>query len=219
MKLFNSLPLPGVIAAGLVAAALSLSLPARAAVLDFDAVASGTLANAAAPAGISFVGAVFLPDVDAFGDDIPGTEKWRADPDAPAVTVDDPNDFSFANAPSPKNVLNARFGPVLLQFASPYTLASFSTILDRSSFGSLVSLDIEFLDVLGRVLKTLATEQSVPGYVAALTAPIGGVSAILLPGGAFYDNISVPEANSSAAAATLVTLAGWQVRRRLALRS
>ena len=163
---------------------------AQAYIVDFDGVASGSFANSAAPTGVSFENAYFVPDVDAFGDPISGTEKWRVDPFAPSVLTRDPVERGYGAAPSLNNALDAIEQPVLMRFDSAQELQSFSVTLDNSTMGSLTLLNIEFLDASGQILRSITSDQTVPGFVIS-TGPISNLSAVLLQGGAFYDNINV----------------------------
>ena len=180
---------------------------ARAASLafDFDGVASGSAANAAVSGGIHFDLASFLPQLDAFGDPIPGSEASRPDPEPfDLVRVSDPSLRGYGEAPSGLNALDALDQGVLITFDAPVTLAQFAATLDQSSFGFPGVFDVVFQDASGAVLYSLPTQQSVPGFAAAFSGTLYGVSSIHLPGGAFYDNLvleTVPEPES------LVTLA------------
>lgn len=193
---------------------------ANAYIVDFDGVTSGGLANSAAPAGVSFVNAYYTPDLDAFGDPIPDTAKWRADPTAPDVFVKNPLERDYGPAPSLNNSLEAIDQPVLLRFDTPQDLQSFSAVLDNSIFGSLAPLNIEFLDATGHVIRSIASNQTVPGFIVS-TGPISNLSAVLLQGGAFYDNINiapVPEPGEYAMMlAGLAVMAGIARRRRVQL--
>ena len=193
---------------------------ANAYIVDFDGVTSGGLANSAAPTGVSFVHAYYTPDVDAFGDPIPGTEKWRADPTAPEVLVKNPLERDYGPAPSPNNALEAIDQPVLLRFDTPQALQSFSAVLDNSTLGSPTPLNIEFLDAAGQIIRSVASDQTAPGFIVS-TGPISNLSAVLLQGGAFYDNINiapVPEPGEYAMMlAGLAVVAGLARRCRVQL--
>lgn len=187
--------------------------------VDFDGVPSGTLANAVAPAGLTFEPAVYLPDYDDFGDPIPGTDKWRVDITAPPLTIEYPMDYGRGPAPSPEGALNALFQPTLLLFNVGDTI-EFSVALDNDPFGD-PALDLLFLDVAGNIIHSLTTDQTVPGFTVNYSATFAQVSQIVLPAGAFYDNLQltvVPEGSTvlSGVGASFLALAGWLVRRRRA---
>lgn len=203
---------------GLVAAMVQ---PVSAATtIDFDSVAAGSTANSAAPAGISFVEAEFSTETDEFGDEIPGSEKWRVAADGTDVLARNPDTFDggfYGPAPSGPNALDARWAPVLVQFADGIDLAGFSVTLDNSGFGNLVPADLLFLDATGLILATLVADQTVPGYVASWSGALYGVSGILLPSGAYYDNISysaVPIPPAAVLMFSALSALGFSARRK-----
>ena len=176
-------------------ALVSLAGGARAASisLDFDSVAGGSLANdAAAGTGLAFDFAAFLPELDAYGDPIPGSDAYRPDP-APvdAVRVGDPSPFGYGTAPSGPNALNALDQGVLITFDGPKNLTQFSITLDKSGFGFPGTFDVVIQDESGAVLQSIVTQQSVPGFIASFSGNLTGVRSIYLPGGAFYDDLHV----------------------------
>ena len=174
--------------------ALAAVLPSRAALVpfsaDFDGAPSGTPVNVLLPSGITFEFAQFVPDVDSFGDPILGTEHWEAQPGAPSVLAENPAGFGYGAAPSPSNALNALDGAVLLTFSSPIDFSSFSTVLDNAVFGSLAPVSVDFFDSGNALLASYPIDETVPGLVFTSGA-LNGVSKVVLPGGAFYDNVSV----------------------------
>ena len=181
---------------------------------NYDSVPSGNPASLFDTFPLSTTYAILAPDVDGFGSDIPGTDRWRPDVTAPPVTVDDPTLFGSSTTSSP-NALNAKFQPVLLSFALSLSSLQFSLRLDGDTYGD-PSADILFLDANGATLQSLPVDQTQPGALLSLTG-LSGVTGILLPGGAFYDNLSldaVPEAGTWAAIVTASALTGWQSWRR-----
>lgn len=166
----------------------------------FDDVATGTPANSVPQPvfNLNFVFAALLPDVDEFGDTIPGSERWRVDTTAPAVVVDNPALYGRGAAPSPLNALEALFQPVLVQFNSPFDFDpnGFEVVLDNDSLGADGTLPgnediaVLFLDAAGNVLLNIPVDQTTPGFTVT-TGGISGVSSVLLPGGAFYDNLRI----------------------------
>jgi len=198
-----------------LAAVAGFATSARAAsfTLNFDAAASGSAANDAVTGyGLRFDLASFLPELDAYGDPIPGSDAYRADPlPFDVVRVNLPSTRGYGTAPSPANALDALDQGVLMTFASPIALSAFSTTLDQSTLGFPGVFDIVFQDAAGHVLLNLGTQQSVSGFVASTSVSLTGVASIYLPGGAFYDDIhvqTVPEPGAAAfATATLLGLA------------
>ena len=207
MKL-NSLSLAAALLAGGIG-------PALAGQFTFDTLNPGDPANFASAAGIHFEPAVFAPSLDAFGDPIPGTDHWRVDYSAPPVTVANPEVYGGGPAPSPLLALDAYLQPTLVVLPAPGSLADFRFVLDGGTFGSL--LDVLFLNASGQVLLSLPVDQTQP-YFAFASGPVADVASVLLPAGALYDNLAVPETNTSAAAALLI-LAGFQVSRCRARRA
>jgi len=194
---------------------------ADAVVLTFDSVASGTAANdLVAGQGLRFDLAIYAPDVDEFGDEIPGTEQYRPDPEAvDAVRVGDPQFYGYGAAPSPVNALDALWQGVLITFDTPQDLTAFSVTLDDSTFGYLGTFDIVFQDASGTALFSLPTQQSVPLYVASLAGGLSGVSSIFLPSGAFYDDLEiapVPEPGTLILLAAGIASLAVTTRRRSA---
>lgn len=192
--------------------------------LGFDSVPSGTAAAVLAPPALRFEPAVLDYDYDADGDPIPGTLRWRADASAPAVVVENPELYGRGQAPSPDNALNALWQPVLVLFPQPFDLTTFSVTLDNDSFGlngtlpGFSDVAIQFLDVNGAVLASIPVDQTQPGFRAE-AGPVGAVDSILLPAGAFYDDLRlapIPETGLWPVVAGLGALAwgAWRHARR-----
>lgn len=185
-----------------IALLVANAAPAQNYLLNFDAGLSGSLANAQAPAGLSFHYGELRPNLDEYGEPIPGSDRWQIDLSAPAVVVVDPNFYGRGNAPSPLNALDSVFSPTLMLFSNPRDLGSFSLTLDNDTFGT-PGLSIEFYargPTTDTLLATLPIDQLTPGFFASIGA-ISGVDKIVLPGGALYDNVGftvVPEPASGA---------------------
>ncbi len=146
----------------------------------------------------------FAPVLDINGDAIPGSEYWSIDPSGGSVPVLDPSTVGFGAAPSPSKALDARGGPVLLVFSSPYSFDGFSATLDNSSLGDLdpLSTAIKFYDQNNNLLFSAPVDQSIPGLTVSVGA-VGAVKTVLLPSTAFYDNVTV--VSEPGAAVSLVT--------------
>jgi hypothetical protein len=184
--------------------------------LNFDSLPTGTQANLFAPIGLDIEFGVYGPSLDGFGDPILGTDHWSIDGSAPSVLAESPLSYSRGTAPSPANALNALDQTVLFLFDAPIDVTHFSTVLDNSTFGNLGTQNIDFYDASDTLLFSLPTNQSTPGFNADYDGLISGVSKVVLPGNAFYDNVNVvPE--PSAAVSLLGgfgLLLGWHRRRR-----
>jgi hypothetical protein len=176
-------------------AGLALATGLHAATFNFDGLPAGTQANESSTSALRFEPAVFAPDLDADGLEIPGTEKWRPDPAAPPVIVEDPLAYGRGPAPSPDNALNALWQPVLLKLAAPMEVRAFSITLDNDDLGlngfepAFADVAVHFLGADGGVLLQLPVDQTQPGFSVVLGAPLADVNCVLLPAGAFYDDL------------------------------
>lgn len=154
---------------------------------NFDSLADGANANIAVVSGLRFDYAVLAPDLDLFGDPIPGSDKWRIDLDplTPPVSVKD-------------KALDAFLQPVLISFDSLFDVSSFSARLDNDSFGmngklpGFEDISVQFFGATGNLLARIAVDQTTPGFIAA-GGSLTGVTSILLPGGATYDDITIQQ--------------------------
>ena len=174
--------------------ALASLLPARAVVLpvfvNFDDLVSGSPVNAFAPGGSSAHFGMYVPLLDVNGDPIAGSEHWEPDLTAPPVLAENPAAFGYGSAPSPTNALNALDGTVLISFDAPLDFGAFSFVLDNSAFGTAFPVSVEFFDATDALLASYSIDQTVPG-LAFTSGALNGVSKVVLPGGAFYDNFAV----------------------------
>jgi hypothetical protein len=202
---------------------LALAVGARAEFFDFDGLPAGTAANDFAPPGLRFDPAILEPDLDPDGLPLPGTEKWRRDLSAPPVLVENPLDYGRGAAPSPANALNALWQPVLITLGHPVELLQFAVTLDNDGFGSngfdpaFADIAVHFLNANGQVLLQLPVDQTQPGFQVALSAPLTGVRSLLLPAGAFYDDLAIvpiPEPQTCLIVGALMALAAIVGHRR-----
>lgn len=183
--------------------------------LNFDG--PGSVAVSFTPSFVSIGYGKYEPLLDIDGDPIPGSEVWSIDVSGGSVPVLDPSTVGWGPAPSPGKALDARDGPVVLVFNTPFALGGFVAVLDNSTFGDLDpnSTAIQFYDENNVLLFSAPADQSVAGFTVNVGA-VGDVKTIVLPATAFYDNLTVvPEPGS---AITLTMGAGMllSLRRRRA---
>ena len=202
-----------------LAIGLTMVQPTMAASINFDSLAAGMNADSdpvAIGLGITFNNAAWLPDLDSDGLEIPGSEHWQADSSWPGpVTVENTLLNGWGTAPSGQNALDARWSPILLQFAAAVDIGIFSVMLPDSAFGNLFESDILFLDAAGNTLYDLAYFQGQPLAAVSLPTTVPGVKNILLASGTFYDNMSVTAVPEPGALWLLITaLAGGAGLRR-----
>ena len=170
---------------------------------DFEGVAAGSDVNAITQPvglGLSFNNAAFLPKKDIDGIDIPGSEYWQIDTTTSAlVTAENTVANGYGVAPSGTQALDGRWSPILLHFAAPVDInaGGFATTLDNSGYGDLWADYILFLDANHNTLSSVTIQESVPGFHVA-TGNLTGVSEILLPSGAFYDDLALSISTPSA---------------------
>ena len=179
------------LAAGLLLATLGTS---QALVLSFD---SGVVtAGTGEPLGTTFtIEYAVLETVDENGD--PVVPYWIADPTGTpvaAATADYINAMGYG--PATSAALDAEVQPILFTFASPVDLAVFSTKLDNSGFGNLADEFITFYDASDTLIASIRVSQGTPGFVVMNEGVLTGVTKVVLPTTAFYDDmvlLPVPE--------------------------
>lgn len=223
---FKAVALSTLASAGVAAHAIDIH-----ASLDFDSVASGTTANQylnglGLQSNMSFGNADRVDDdpvYDSVGNLLnEGAFHWV---DASA-TYGDVLVKADSNAVSAHNVLWNDHAPILLSFAAPVNLASFSIQQDLSGFGNLQEHGsyLAFLDNTGHVISAdnvYYTQGGNPGLTIS-SGSVLGVSGVLLSGGVHYDNLSintvtaaVPEPDSLALLASAIGVFGLlNIRRR-----
>ncbi len=173
---------------------LTVVQPTLASTIDFSTLAAGANVNSdpnASSLGITFDNAVFLPNKDSEGSDIPGSDHWQIDTTAPAVTV--ANGATLGGAYATVNGLDAIQQTVLMHLGGIFDVSSFSvnaSSYDGESFGGLYGSKLDFLDVNGFSLGSIAYSVTGNIFSAALATPLQGVTDVVLAGGAVYNNIS-----------------------------
>jgi hypothetical protein len=193
----------------------------------FDGVPAGTPVNTLVQPrrlGAVFHNAYFGPRFNQQGFPIPGPERWRIDRSAPDVLVDDPSLFGRGPAPSPENALEALLQPVLITFRTPLTLepSGLSLILDNDTFGfngllpGYEDVAVHLFDASAQLIERIGVDQTTPGFQVSTGGQVG-VKWMLLPAGAFYDNLHISATPVPAPGAVSVLLGAAAValpRRR-----
>lgn len=156
--------------------------------LNFDG--PGATADAFRPIFLTIGYGVFEPQLDAFGDPIPGSERWTLDNSAGPVPVQDPSSAGWGAAPSGTKALDARDQTVLMVFDVPFSFSNFTATLDNSSFGNLTDTDIRFYGANDALIFSAPVNQATPGAIVNVGA-LNNVKTIVLPTTAFYDNVAV----------------------------
>lgn len=186
---------------------------------NFDSGSSGTFASVFHTPQVTFHNAKFSPTLDGFGDPILGTDHWQIDTASDTafpLLVENPSLYGRGAAPSPGNALNGLDQDILVQFDQAYNLSSFTFTLENSSFGVPFAA-VNFISGASTVL-TVGLNQTVSGFVFT-QGPVVGVTGVVLPGGKFYDNVSVtgaaavPEPSTWAVLTGLVALGAAALRR------
>jgi hypothetical protein len=204
--------------------ASSFAASAASYTINFDNIAAGANANTDQVAinnGVSFASGHLADTLDA-NFNVIGTH-WAAyslavDNIFPDIFVQNPATLGWGAAPSGTHALDARFDQLLVQFANPTQLSSFSFNLDSSSYGNLQATNVLYLDAKGNTLATSSDffQTATASFNQSFVSPLA-VSAVLITSGKLYDNISVtavPEPETYAMLLGGLGLMGLMVRRR-----
>ncbi|WP_397381639.1 PEP-CTERM sorting domain-containing protein [Prosthecobacter sp.] len=176
-------------------------------------VLSYSFTSDATPAvsGGSLVGTVsaayaYIETVDANGDPL-SLPSFRPDLTAPAIAVGDPSARGYG-APISGNALDAVDQAVLFSFSAPQDISAFALTLDNSTLGTPFGTNVEFYDSLDALLYSILVDQTVSGFSVNQALSLMGVSKVVLPSGAFYDNASLTVAASAVPEPSRVLLMG-----------
>lgn len=140
-----------------------------------------------------------------------GRDRWVFDLAPIDPITDNPASYGYGSAGSS---LNAYYQPILVSFGTEFNLTSFSIFMDDSPYGSTSYVD--FYDINDDLITSVDAFGLTPNYEVT-GANINGVSKIVLPAGAFFDNMTlagtaVPEPGSITLVAA--TALGLISRRR-----
>jgi MYXO-CTERM domain-containing protein len=175
---------------------------------DFDGATPASTTGTPLPALVILQNAYWETD-DEFGEalPVPGFRGY-----ADAVVVGDPSAAGYGAAIS-GNALDGTNGPVMFTFSSALNLSSFGVTLDHSTFGNIPSsggnpafaTNILFYDAADALIGYIAVDQTVAGFAVSDASTYQNISKVILPSGAFYDNVSfsaqaVPEPTAAALA-------------------
>lgn len=174
-----------------------LALAAMCASSQAATVLSYSFTSDATPSvsGSPFVGTVspsyaYIETVDANGDPL-SAPSYRPDTTAPAIIVDNPSAHGYG-APIAGNALDAVDQSVLFSFSTPQDISAFGVTLDNSTLGTPFGTAIEFYNALDSLLYSINVDQTSSGFSVNQSAlALTGVSKVVLPAGAFYDNLSM----------------------------
>jgi len=192
--------------------------------INFDLLSSGANANldqVAIDNGVSFASGHLVDTLDA-NFNVTG-QHWAAysiadDNVDPSIFAQNSATLGWGVAPSGTNALDARFDQVLVQFANPTQMSSFSFNLDGTSFGNPQASNVVFLDKDGNTIFTSSDYfQSTTTSFNQSFASLLTVSAVVLTSGKLYDNLTVaavPEPETYAMFLVGLGLLSFMSRRR-----
>jgi PEP-CTERM motif len=178
---------------------------------DFDGITPVTTTGTALPTGVTLQNA-YYETVDSNGD-LLAAPGFQNDPMSTLVLVSDPSLSGYGIATTGK-ALDATNNPMLFTFSSALNISNFSVNLDNSTLGNIrqsggnpaFSTNILFYNAADTLIGFIGVDQQVAGFSVSDTNTYNNVSKVLLPSGAFYDNVNftaqmVPEPSSLGLAA------------------
>jgi hypothetical protein len=144
----------------------------------------------------------YLVDKDSNGDSL-AVPFFDVDASAGPVTASSPLLAGYG-PDIDGDALDGILSPIMFTFAHPLDITGFRAMLDDSTLGNLPGLgtSIEFYTSFGALIGSIGINQDIASFEAIGAGPFNGVSKMVLPSGAFYDNVeftgvsSIPEPGS-----------------------
>jgi hypothetical protein len=178
----------------LASSVLAIPLLHGTTIFDFDGITPVTTTGNTLPTGVTLQNA-YYETLDSNGDllAIPG---FQNDVSSTVVLVSDPALSGYGIATTGK-ALDATNNPMLFTFSSALNISNFCVSLDNSSLGNIrqaggdpaFNTNILFYDAVDTLIGYIGVDQMIAGFSVADTNTYNNVSKILLPSGAFYDNL------------------------------
>ncbi len=186
-------------------------------VLSFPFTSDATPSVSGSPlVGTLSAAYAYIETVDANGDPL-SAPSYRPDTTSPAITVGDPSARGYG-APIAGNALDAVDQSVLFSFSTPQDISAFGVTLDNSTLGTPFGTAIEFYNALDALLYSINVDQTSSGFTVNQSAlALLGVSKVVLPAGAFYDNLNLTSVAAAPEPSRVLLLglgAGFAVFRR-----
>jgi hypothetical protein len=178
-----------------LAIGLMIAQPTLASTINFNTLVVGANVNSdpnALSLGITFDNGAILPTLDSTGTPIAGTDHWQIDITVPLVTVSNGTSLG-GHAYATANGLDAIQQAVLMHLGGIFDVSSFSvnaSSFDGQSFGGLYNPTLDFLDINGNSVASVAYNLVGSVFSASLSTQLHGVTDVVLAGGALYNNIS-----------------------------
>lgn len=186
---------------GIASAHLGVAALPAATLFTFDASPLTTTTGDPLPTTVA-IDYAYLVTEDSNGDPL-AFPYFDVDPTAPPVTASNPLDSGYGN-PIDGDALDGILSPVMFTFGQPLDITGFRAVLDNSILGNLPGFGtaIEFYTSFGDLIGSIGINQQTASFEAIGAGPFNGVSKMVLPSGAFYDNVefngvsSIPEPGS-----------------------
>lgn len=203
---------------GIAVAHLGVATLSAATLFTFDASSLTTTTGDLLPTTVA-INYAYLVDKDANGDPL-AVPYFDVDPTAPLVTASSPLLAGYG-PDIDGDALDGVLSPIMFTFAHPLDITGFRAMLDDSTYGTPAGFGtaIEFYTSFGALIGSIGIDQATASFEAIGAGPFNGVSKMVLPSGAFYDNVefngvsSIPEPGSLVAVGCFLS-AGLFLRSR-----